>query len=311
MEPDTSGSRHRNPTLLRRRLGGELRRLREEARLTTDYVAGRLYCSASKISRLETGRVRASLRDVRDLLELYEVAGKQASDLIELAHEARHRDAWWHSCRDVPDVRTFVSYERATDSICGYESLVIPGLLQVESYAYLITRTFFPGLSRQATARHVELRLDRQRLLVAEDAPTLSVVLDEAALRRMLGMSEVISDQLEHLMSASNLPNVVFQVLPFEVGAHAGMTGPFTILGFPHDDDRDIVFSEFPNGELYFDTVEDITRYKQLFKQLQSKALDPTQTLRFLEELGGTTRRSLPRQQTQRTRDRILDSERP
>jgi transcriptional regulator with XRE-family HTH domain len=285
MLSDNSEGRHRNPTLLRRRLGSELRRLREESRLTTDYVAGRLYCSPSKISRLETGRVRANLRDVRDMLELYRVGGQRASDLIELAHEARHRDAWWHSCSDVPNVRTFMSYERATDSICTYESLVIPGLLQVERYAHLITRTFFPAMSRKAIARYVELRMERQELLTTDDAPTLSVVLDEAALQRVAGMSEVRHDQLRHLMIAANLPNVALQVLPFAVGVHGGMTGPFTILGFPHEDDRDIILSEFPNGDLYFDSVEDVMRYKQLFERLQLTALDTEHSLEFLEDL--------------------------
>jgi transcriptional regulator with XRE-family HTH domain len=228
--PSNSEGRHSSPTLLGRRLGGELRRLREEAGLTTDQVAGRLFCSPSKISRIETARVTGTLRDVRDMLELYEVSDQQRTDLLQLALEARQKDAWWHSCRDVPDVRTFMGFERATDSIRVYESLIIPGLLQVEHYACLITRSIFPTLNHETIKRHVELRLARQALLASDDAPTLSVVLDEAAIQHLVGMPHVIRDQLRHLTGAAHMPNVTFQVLPFAAGAHGGMIGPFMIL---------------------------------------------------------------------------------
>jgi len=158
MPAASSDDRHTSPPLLLRRLGGELRRLREEVGLTTDQVASGLYCSPSKISRLETGRVRASFRDVRDILDLYRVPEQQRASLYQLADEARQRDRWWHSRRDVPDVRTFMSFERATNSIRIFESLAIPGLLQVEGYARLITRALLPDLNDQEVTRHVELR---------------------------------------------------------------------------------------------------------------------------------------------------------
>ncbi len=119
MPAASSDDRHTSPPLLLRRLGGELRRLREEVGLTTDQVVSGLYCSPSKISRLETGRVRASFRDVRDILDLYRVPEQQRASLYQLADEARQRDRWWHSRRDVPDVRTFIelraSHEFHTD----------------------------------------------------------------------------------------------------------------------------------------------------------------------------------------------------
>jgi transcriptional regulator with XRE-family HTH domain len=158
MPSENCDDRHTSPPLLLRRLGGELRRLREEMGLTTDQVAGQLYCSPSKISRLETGRVRAGVRDLRDLLELYEATEQQRAGLYQLAEEARLRDRWWHSFRDVPDVRTFVSLERATNSIRMFESSTIPGLLQVEEYARLTLRALLPNLNDLEIARHVELR---------------------------------------------------------------------------------------------------------------------------------------------------------
>lgn len=283
--PSNSEGRHSSPTLLGRRLGSELRRLREEAGLTTDQVAGGLFCSPSKISRIETARVTATLRDVRDMLELYEVSDQQRADLLQLAHEARQKDAWWHSCRDVPDVRTFMGFERATDSIRVYESLIIPGLLQVERYAHLITRSIFPSLNHEKVARHVELRLARQALLTRDDAPTLSVVLDEAAIQRLVGMPDVIRDQLRHLTGAVQMSNITFQVLPFAAGAHGGMIGPFMILGFPHSADPDVILLEFPTGDLYLDGADQVIRYTQLFEGLQAAALPSDESAAFLAEL--------------------------
>src|SRR6266498_1996107 len=226
MPAASSDDRHTSPPLLLRRLGGELRRLREEVGLTTDQVVSGLYCSPSKISRLETGRVRAS----------------------------------------VPDVRTFMSFERATNSIRIFESLAIPGLLQVEGYARLITRTLLPDLNDQEVTRHVELRMERQELLKRRDAPVLQVVLDEATIQRLVGMPEVMDDQLARLRLAAQMSNITLQVLPFRAGTQEGMSGSFMILGFPHEADRDVIFVELPAGQLYLDDEDHLRRYTRVFE---------------------------------------------
>ena len=178
-----------------------------------------------------------------------------------------------------------MGFERATDSIRVYESLIIPGLLQVEHYAYLITRSIFPTLNHETIKRHVELRLARQALLASDDAPTLSVVLDEAAIQRLVGMPHVIRDQLRHLTGAAHMPNVTFQILPFAAGAHGGMIGPFMILGFPHSADPDVIHLEFPTGDLYLDSADQVLRYTELFDRLQNAALSSDESAAFLAEL--------------------------
>jgi len=285
MRSEHSESRHSSPPLLRRRLGSELRRLREAAGLRTEQIAERLYCSPSKISRVEKGRVTASVRDVRDMLELYGVSDQQRADLLRLADEARHKDPWWHSCRDVPDVRTFMAFERATNSIRVYESLTIPGLLQVEGYAELVTRTLLTNLSPPEVRRHVELRMARQQLLTREDAPALHVVLDEAAIQRLTGMPQVLGEQLDHLALVARRPNISFQVLPYSSGAHEGMSGPFTILGFPEEADPDVLVVEFPTGELYLDSPNYVPRYLRMFEKLQATALPEQESAAFIAAL--------------------------
>lgn len=285
MAAEKIDDRHSSPPLLLRRLGGELRRLREEAGLTTDQVACELYCSSSKISRLETGRVRASIRDLRDMLDLYRVPEEHRARLHQLADGGRQRDRWWHSYSDVPDVRTFMSFERATNSIRIFESLFIPGLLQVEGYARAIIPALLPALSDQEVARHVELRRERQRLLDGPSAPTLEVVVEEATIRRLVSLPGVMKEQLAHLARAARMPNVDLRVLPF-TAAREGLSGSFIILGFPHEADRDRIFIELPVAQLYLDGEQQLLRYTRLFERLQAAALSAEASIAFLAAFG-------------------------
>src|ERR1700727_799270 len=125
-----------SPTVRRRRLALELRRLRESAKLTCEEVADRLECSASKISRVETGRVSVSPRDVRDMLQIYGVAPDQREELVQLARDSRQK-GWGHAYSDTiqPQFATYLGLESAASEIRIYEVSLIPGLLQTEDYA--------------------------------------------------------------------------------------------------------------------------------------------------------------------------------
>jgi transcriptional regulator with XRE-family HTH domain len=270
--PAADGDRPSSPTLCRRRLALELRQLREGAGLTLEQVAERLFCSMSKVSRIETARVTATIRDVRDLLDLYGIAGQQHDDLLRLAQQARQKGPWWHAFKGVHDVRTFFELERFAVSICIFECLLVPGLLQTREYVPLILARSFPHLSPQEVERLLELRLLRQSTLTGDDAPTLEVVVDEAALHRLVGGPQVMGRQLRRLVEAAQLPNVAFQVLPFMAGEHGGMAGPFTILGFPGDADRGVVHLEPRSGELYLDRPDQVEAYERLFRSLQAMA---------------------------------------
>src|SRR4029434_1974633 len=152
----------RTPTGRRRRLGAELRRLREEAGLTIDRVAEALECSQSKVSRIETGQVSATPRDVRDMLELYRVHDAQSAAMVRVAREARQR-GWWQKFVDVPDgVPAYVGLETAATSIDIYMSLIVPALLQTPDYARAVIAAVRPDLPTEEVDRRVAIRLRPQ-----------------------------------------------------------------------------------------------------------------------------------------------------
>jgi transcriptional regulator with XRE-family HTH domain len=262
-----------SPTVRRRRLALELRRLREAAKLTCEEVAEQLECSASKISRVETGRVSVSPRDVRDMLEIYGVADEQRDGLVQLARESRQK-GWWHAYGDTiqPHFATYLGLESAASEIRIYEVNVIPGLLQTEEYARTMLTAGMVNSPRQDIERRVALRMERQRLS-REYPPELWCVLDEAALRRHVGGREVMRVQLEHLLEMASLRNVSLQVLPFAGGAHPGIGRAFNILSFGEDVDPDVVYLELHESALWVENVEEVDRYHVYFNHLQATAL--------------------------------------
>jgi transcriptional regulator with XRE-family HTH domain len=265
----------RTPTGRRRRLGAELRRLREEAELTIDRVAEALECSQSKISRIETGQVSATPRDVRDMLALYRVSDADREAIVQIAREARQR-GWWQKFVDVPDgVPAYVGLEAAATSIDIYMALIVPALLQTADYARAVIGAVRPDLPAAEIDRRVELRLHRQALLDQERPPTLRVLLDDTVLRRPVGGPAVMAAQRRRLLKDADRPAVTLRVLPTEAGAHAGMDGPFTIFGFPAAAERDVVALDSAADALYLESPEDLRRYRRVFELLLPAALTP------------------------------------
>jgi transcriptional regulator with XRE-family HTH domain len=274
-----------SPTLRRRRLGGELRRLREEAELTIQEVANHLECSESKISRIETGSVSATPRDVRDMLGLYAVGDEQRDTLIQMAREVRER-GWWTNYADVPDgIPAYASIEIAAAWIHTYMALVVPALLQTKEYAQAVIHAILPDLLPEEIERRVQLRMKRQLLLKRDDPPAFWAVLDEAMFRRSIGSVEVMRTQLHKLIEAAELPTVTLQVLPTMAGEHAGMDGPFTIVGYSEPAGPDFVVLDSVMGELYLETAEEIHRYSRVFDLLRTAALPPEESVALIGRL--------------------------
>ena len=237
----------------RRRLALELRRLREAAGLTCEDVAARLECSASKISRIETGRVLVSPRDVRDLLAIYGVPDDQRDSLIQLARDSRQK-GWWHAYGDTvqPHLATYLGLENGASEIRVYKVNRMHGLLQTEDYARAVFSAARVGAEHPGTEQSVRLLMERQRQASARP-PRLWVVLDEAALRHKVGGREVMRAQIEHLIGLSTQPDIFIQVMPYSSGLHIAMDVSFTIMAFPDPGDPDVVCIGYPTGLLWIE----------------------------------------------------------
>jgi transcriptional regulator with XRE-family HTH domain len=272
-----------SPTLRKRRLVSELRRLREAASLTIEEVGERLECSASKISRIETGRVGVSPRDVRDMLTVYGAGDTTLEELVQLAREAR-RKAWWDEFGDIVPGR-YVGFEADAEALRTYQGLMIPGLLQCEAYTRALISEVLPSASRAEIDRRVALRTARQALLYEEDPLRLHVVIDEAALRRLVGGAAVMRQQMRRLNEVASLPNVTLQVVPFSAGGHAGMDGPFVILSFPENLDPDVVYIESTRSGVYLERPTDVQRYAEMFERLVTTALGPGESSALITEI--------------------------
>jgi transcriptional regulator with XRE-family HTH domain len=218
-----------NPTVLRRRLGAELRRLREAAGLTIDQVADALEFSPSKVSRMERARVGALPRDVGALAQLYGIDQEQSDRLVQEARDTRaaRANGWWHDYGDVhPAGSRYMGLEAAADRIRAYEALLVPGLLQTPDYARAVIRAVQPHLRPHQVDRWVEAREVRQALLRQDAPPVIWTIVDEGALHRPVGGRRVMRQQLQRLIHDSALDTVTLQVLPLGVGEHAPCTGP-------------------------------------------------------------------------------------
>jgi len=276
-------SRGPSPTVRRRRLAARLRELRENANLTIDEVGDRLECSASKISRIETGHVGVTPRDVRDMLEVYGVGDDEREALVQLAREARKK-GWWHAYNEV-FTGSFVGLESDASFLHTHQALLVPGLLQTEAYTRAVIRAIRPDASEADVELRVRARINRQKLITVEESnpPEYWAVLDEAVLHRVVGGPEAMRDQLKRLVEVATLPHVTLQVVPFSAGSHAGMEGPFLILGFPEQADPDVVYVENTTSGVYLEQPEDVHRYTLMFDHLRAAALKPDDTVEMVD----------------------------
>ncbi|GHA39612.1 transcriptional regulator [Streptomyces tauricus] len=274
-----------NPTVRRRRLGQELRRLRELKGMTAEEVAERLLVSQSKISRLENGRRSISQRDVRDLCGVYEVEDVRIVDsLMQMAKDSRQQ-GWWHSFGDIP-YSVYIGLETDAASLRVYDPLVVPGLLQTRPYAEALIQGALPEAAAGDIDKRVQVRLRRQeRISDLENPLRLWAVLDEAALRRTVGNKQVMIEQLEHLVEMSHVPHVTVQVIPFAMGAHPGVSGQYAILEFPDAADSSVVYIEGVTSDLYLEKANDVQKYSVMYEHLRAQALNADQSREFIADV--------------------------
>jgi transcriptional regulator with XRE-family HTH domain len=268
-------------------LGAHLRRLREECDITREEAGDAIRASESKISRMELGRVGFKTRDIEDLLTLYGVTdeGERAA-LLGRAREATTQ-GWWRGYTDVAPnwFQQYLGLEEAATLIRTYEVQFVPGLLQTEEYARAVVRLGVGQSRSDEIARRVRLRLHRQQLLSRPHPPRLWAVVDEAALRRPIGGTRVMREQILALIDVMKLRNIKLQVIPLDAGGHAAAGGSFTILRFAPDELPDLVYIEQLTNALYLDRREDVDQYAEVMDRLAVEAEPPPRTIEILDRV--------------------------
>ncbi len=275
------------PTVRRRRLGAELRRLREAHSLKLEEVAEQLGLAPSTLSRIETGKAPTKSAYLTAMLGMYGVDDPGARKvLVDMAREG-HRKGWWSIYDDVlpSGFDIYVGLEAEACGLRSYETDVVHGLLQTTDYALAVLRELRPRDSDEQLRRVVDLRMQRQRLLDQDPPLDLWLILDEGAIRRNIGGTAVMRPQLEHLVQASRWSNVTLQVLAFGSGAHAGLTGPFSILEFPERSDEDVAYTESVGGMIYMEKDREVRFCAEAFDRMRATALSPAASVELIQQV--------------------------
>ncbi len=266
-------------TLPRIRLGLALERLREQRGLTVGTVAARLGYSSGKVRNLEKYRInKVDPAVVAAMLDIYEVDAAKRQYLIDLAWAARNQDEWWHGY-DIGDPYThFIGMEQAASHLRTWHELAIPGLLQTAEYAAELISRGPDDLAADQVRELVKVRGERQKLIDRPDPPRYEVLLDEAALHRIVGGPDVMRAQLEHVLAIARRRFITIQVVPFTAGAHPAMTGPFTLLRFPVDD-LQVVYLERVTGASMDEHPDPVRRHEAVWRGVKDLALKSAASL--------------------------------
>jgi transcriptional regulator with XRE-family HTH domain len=267
-------------------LGSQLRRLREAAGVTTEDAGHLIRASRSKISRMETGRVRFKIRDVSDLLSLYGISDEPLrARFLALARQSSKPDWWAKYCDILPDwFETYLGLEAAASCLRSFETQFVPALFQTEDYARAVIKLSHRAAPDGEVDDRVAVRVKRQDLLTRPDPPKVWSIIDESVLRRPVASPAVMRAQFEHLIEVASMPHVTVQVMPFTRSGHSGESGPFSILRFQARDLPDVVYIEHLTSAIYLEQRPDVEHYLAVMDRLSGLALPPAGTRRFIEQ---------------------------
>lgn len=273
-----------SPTVRQRELGRRLRDLRNAHNLTVEDVGEKLLCSATKISRLETGARRPSLRDVRDLCALYGVDELTSAELMSLARGAREQ-TWWTQYEDL-NLDPYLGLEQDAFAITSCTTHLFPALLQTEEYARAVIKAIAPKMDPGIYEQRVKARMDRQqRILEKENPPRYRVILDEAVLLRRVGRPTLMVGQLDKVLNTVSRDKAIIQVIPFKVGVHASQDSNFILFELAEAlNHPPVVFVEGLTGNQYHQRATDISRYREAIEILRDSALSPRDSVEYIRE---------------------------
>jgi transcriptional regulator with XRE-family HTH domain len=266
--------------------------LREDHSIKLEEVAGVLEVAPSTLSRIETGKAPTKTAYLMQMLDMYGVDDHaQRQVLIDMAREG-HRKGWWAEYDDVlpTGFGIYVGLETEAAGLRTYVADAVHGLLQTPDYARSVLREVNSRDSEEQIQRLVDLRMARQDVLSqdeqAEDRQPLDlwVIHDESVIRRTIGGAAVMRGQLEHMIEVASRPGVTLQVLPFGSGAHAGLSGPFSILEFPERTDPEVAYVESVAGVIYLEKQREVRSCIDAFDRLRAQALSPAASTELIAD---------------------------
>ncbi|WP_433710554.1 helix-turn-helix domain-containing protein [Nocardia sp. CA-084685] len=281
-------------SITRRQLGRLLREARDAIGLTLEDAARLMEWSKSTLQRYEKGQnQKIRMRELDGMIDIYRIDPERAEGLRGLAKQAAEK-SWWHEFGDLipANFSVYMGLESAATRLTSYQPDLVPGLLQTPEYARILMASALPNVPREEIERRVELKMRRQNLVTRNTRPaTLTVILGEAVLRRVVGGPSIMAKQLKKLADASTLPNVNLYVLPFSAGYPTGdQIGPFMILEFPMDSrgepiEPTIAYAENYTGDMYSEKVGIVQRYTQAHQKLRAAALDEVASRALLRKI--------------------------
>lgn len=271
-----------SPTIRRRRLSAELRRIRLAARKTGEEVAADAGLSKSTYSNIESGvKKRPTVTEVKAVLEACRVRpGREFDEILDLCRQSLER-GWWTRYRDVLAAR-FVGFETEASAITTWQPIMIPGLLQVPEYMKVNAQACLAG--PQEIRRAIDARMTRQRILEDQDPPRLWAIFDEGSLLRLKDHPRTKHVQVEHLLEMARRPNVTVQMTRAD-RLNPGSGGSCVVLEFPDPIDPTVVFLETVTDGIYLEEPDEVVRYQNLVDHLRLVALRPTETLEYLRDV--------------------------
>ncbi|MEV0241750.1 helix-turn-helix transcriptional regulator [Streptomyces sp. NPDC050674] len=276
------------PTLLKMLVGVQLAGFREDAGLAQDQAARAVGFSAAKLSRIESGKGRRppTESDVRALLELYGTDEYEGSVLLKLLQRAGE-PGWWqrYDKRLMPEwFDRLVGLQEAAATIRTFEIQYVPGLLQTPAYTRAVVERGLPNAPAAEVERRVELRRRRARLVTRTDAPQLWAIIDESVLLRVLGSTDVMREQLAHLVEVAERPNVTVQIVPLSVTNASAPAIPVTYLRFGGLDLPDVVYLEHIKSANFLEDRDETEEYRIALDRLADEALKPRDSLELLRQ---------------------------
>ncbi|RLK55175.1 helix-turn-helix domain-containing protein [Actinokineospora cianjurensis] len=268
----------KQPTVIGRGLGGELRVLREGRKMSCKEVADLLGWQASKISRMETGKQGIRPADVASLLVIYRVIGRDRDRLVKLAERSDDIGYWENQAALSAESKTLMRIEREAISIVNYEPLLIPGLVQTGDYVRALMRV--GNVPAEDIDSRVAARLARQAILTKDEPPTLRLIVDEFVLRRVLGSTKIMSRQLRHVLESVEQGATTLQVLPLSLRGHSGLDGSFTLLDFVRN--KPVVHLEHKISGLFLEEPDQVEFFRAEADTLSEVALSPAKSVELV-----------------------------